>query len=484
MGTRVVSIKNIKFFFAISMLALIGGYAYVSALSTGYRAFIVIHASILFFAGIAIFLRNIKIFLLLTMIIMLFLGFGWHFVFERLPFESVLFSEGIRIDTVDVILMICYIHWGLGLAGKNTVIRPIAIGGKVGIAFLGWIIYVLLSSFITATNLPYSLYEFIVYMKGFLLYFYLVNNINSEHELKIVIYALCAGCLALALYMIVQNLTKTNYTIQGVLLRGEAGPEGFRSAGFSGSPDNSAAFLVNIFPIFLVGLFLVKDMFKKTLIVVSMILTVLAVINSQVRIAQASLLVSVLILIYVTYRRRWMSKGQLVASILTGIFSLLAVIPLVYVRFATGSTGEDRYALMVTAYNMFKGNILFGVGANNYNFVVRNYIPPDLLEAWVYTVHSEYLLRLSETGILGFLFFYTFVIIVIVAFYRATFTKNPLIFIVSCGFFAAMMGSFIHRLASMYHYQQFFMLQSTIYALCALTQFYEKNPGFLKKENI
>ena len=484
MDTHMVSIKNIKLFFAISMLALIGGYAYVTALSTGYRAFIVIHASILFFAGIAIFLRNIKIFFLLTMLIMLTLGFGWHFVYERLPFESVLFSQGLRIDAVDVILVLCYIHWGLSLAGKNALIRPITIGGKVGIVFLGWIIYVFLSGFITATNLPYILYEVIVYMKGFLLYFYLVNNINSEHELKIAIYAICAGCVALALYMIVQNLTKTNYTIQGVLLTGEAGPEGFRSAGFSGSPDNSAAFLVNIFPIFLVGLFLVKDIFKKALIVASMILTALAIINSQVRIAQASLLVSVLILIFVTYRRGWMSKGQLVASILTGVFSLLAVIPLVYVRYATGSTGEDRYALMVTAYNMFKGNILFGVGANNYNFVVLNYIPPDLLKAWVYTVHSEYFLRLSETGILGFLFFYTFIIIVIVTFYRATFTKNPLIFIVSCGFFASMMGSFIQRLASMYHYQQFFMLESTIFALCALTEFYEKNPGSLKKENI
>jgi hypothetical protein len=268
------------------------------------------------------------------------------------------------------------------------------------------------------------------------------------------------------------------------LLASVPGPEGFRSAGFSGSPDNSAAFLVNIFPIFLVGLFLVRDMSKKVLIVISMILTVAAVISSQVRIAQSSLLVSVLILIFVAYRRRWLSKGQLVASILTGIFSLLLVIPLVYVRYATGSTGEDRYALMVTAYNMFKGNILLGVGANNYNFVVLKYVPPELSKAWVYTVHSEYFLRLSETGILGFLLFYTFITIVLVTFYRSTFTKNPLIFLVSCGLFASTVGSFIQRLASMYHYQQFFMLESTIFALCALIGLHEKGSRLFKKGNI
>jgi O-antigen ligase len=133
---------------------------------------------------------------------------------------------------------------------------------------------------------------------------------------------------------------------------------------------------------------------------------------------------------------------------------------------------------------MFKGNILLGVGANNYNFVVQNYVPPDLFQAWVYTVHSEYLLRLSETGILGFLLFYTLITIVVVTFYRATFTKNHLIFLVACGFFASMIGSFIHRLASMYHYQQFFMLESTIFALCALIELHEKGTRLFEKGNI
>jgi hypothetical protein len=148
--------KNVKLLFAISMFALIGGYLYVTALSSGYRAFIVVHASILFFAGIAIFLRTIKTFLVSTMLIMLSVGFGWHLFYEKLPFESVLFSQGIRIDAVDVILLICYIHWALSLAGKNAAIRSITLGGKVGLAFSIWILYVFLSSFLAATNLTYS----------------------------------------------------------------------------------------------------------------------------------------------------------------------------------------------------------------------------------------------------------------------------------------------------------------------------------------
>jgi hypothetical protein len=317
-------------------------------------------------------------------------------------------------------------------------------------------------------------------VKGFFLYFYLLNNINNEQELKVAIYAVCAGCLILALYMLAQFATQTNYTIQGVLLEG-MGPEGFRSHGFSGSPDNSAAFLVNVFPVFLVGLFLVVDFRRKALIVTSMVMIVLALIASKVRIAQLSLLVSVLILMFVMYRRRWLSKGQALAGLMGVFFTILLIIPLVYERFAYGPTGEDRWALMVTAYSMFKGNILLGVGSNNYNFVVLDYVPPELLKAWVYTVHSEYLLRLSETGILGFLLYYAFTTVVIMTFYRGTFSKNRLIFLVSCGFFSAMLGSFIHRLASMYHYQQFFMFESTIFAFCALVGLHEKGSRIINK---
>ena len=159
---------------------------------------------------------------------------------------------------------------------------------------------------------------------------------------------------------------------------------------------------------------------------------------------------------------------------IAGIFMTIAVIPLVYERFAYGIYGEDRIPLLVTAFNMFKSNALFGVGANNYNFVVLQYIPPNFLSEWLFTVHSEYLLRLAETGILGFLLYYGFVLLVMYRLFQGSMSDRPLIFMISCGFFAAFIGSFVHRIVSMYHYQQVFALQSVVFALSVIVNTLDK----------
>ncbi len=200
--------QNIKLFVAISLLALIGGYYYVVALSTDYRWFIYIHAGILFFAGMAVFLKNIKSYLIFVMMFSLALGLGRHIIHFRPPFESVLFSTGIRIDAAEVLLMLCYAHWAVSLVGKTDQIRPITMGGRLGTLFLTWIAYVFVSKLFESDRSDYLVYEVIVYVKGFLLYLYLVNNIKDDDELKILIYGIFAACVVQSLYMILQYVTK------------------------------------------------------------------------------------------------------------------------------------------------------------------------------------------------------------------------------------------------------------------------------------
>jgi len=75
------------------------------------------------------------------------------------------------------------------------------------------------------------------------------------------------------------------------MLQGEyiiyIGREGFRSVGFLGTPDACAIILSTIFPIFLVGSLLVKNVFKKFMIVVSILLITVAIMFSQTRITAA-----------------------------------------------------------------------------------------------------------------------------------------------------------------------------------------------------
>jgi hypothetical protein len=458
---------NLKLFIIISMLSLVGGYFYVMALGTGYRAYIYIHGGILLFFGISIFLHRIKTFLLFLIMASLSLGFGRHLVYEKLDFEASLFSVGIRIDASDVILVALYIHWILHQLKPGTGSRPLTLGGRIGGVFLIWITYVMVSSFFTATRLNYSMYEILVYLKGFLLYFYLINNIDNEDDLKTVILGIFAASMILALYMIAQYITKTTYTIQGE----QAiffGPEGFRSRGFSGSPDQSSALVVFVFPLFFLSFYYVKAQLWKSTFFTCMLLMLLAIIFSKVRIAFASLGIALALSLFLSYRRRWLSWKQIFLTVLVGTIVALAMVPLVYYRFAHGVYGEDRWPLIVTAYNMFKSNILFGVGANNYNFVVMRYVPAEFVHAWLYTVHNEYFIRLCETGLLGFLLYYGFIFLVLAKFYRSTVSREPMLFLISCAFFSSIVGSFVHRLVSMYHYQPFFPFLCVIYALSVI----------------
>ena len=99
-----------------------------------------------------------------------------------MPFESVLFSAGIRIDTVDVILLILYGHWALGLGSGEKRVLPFTAGGWLGAIFLAWIACLFFLSLAVAKEPRFGLYETFAIAKGFLLFFYLVNNVTTHHD--------------------------------------------------------------------------------------------------------------------------------------------------------------------------------------------------------------------------------------------------------------------------------------------------------------
>jgi O-antigen ligase len=58
---------------------------------------------------------------------------------------------------------------------------------------------------------------------------------------------------------------------------------------------------------------------------------------------------------------------------------------------------------MHLANHMIVNHPMLGVGANNFAAVMRNYEGPEFRHAWLYTVHNQFLLVWSETGLIGFL---------------------------------------------------------------------------------
>jgi hypothetical protein len=474
MDNTALSLDKLKLYIVTSIFSLVGGYIYVMAMGTSYRGIIFVNGMIVFFAGAVLFLRYFKKFLIFSLLFGLAFYYGYYLIYNPPHLEAPPFAVGIRLDATDIPLIIGYIYWGMNLASHGGTTRPITIGGKVGGLFFAWVCFIFVSGLMEATDVTYSLYEGIVYVKGFLFYFYLINNITDLKDLRIVIYGLCGAGLIESLVMIVQFAVKKNFMIQAYYqISFGGGP--FRSVGFLSHPDACIILMATVFPILVVGMFMVKSLYKKIAITSSAVSILVAAGLSQTRIAILIFGIGAAVALIISYKRGWISKGQIMLA--AGSVPIMATlfIPLAYQRFVTAEYGEERWPLAVTAYRVFKSHFLMGVGPSNYNFVVNKYIPAQFAGKWVFTVHVEYLLRLAETGFLGFLIFCSLLILVTSRFYKATFTKNRLIFLLSCGLFSAMCASFVHRLTSIYHVPQVFYLMCSVYALSVTVGLLEKS---------
>jgi hypothetical protein len=461
----------------IPVAAVLLGYFYVASLSIGWRAVVYVHGTILFFAGLAIFMKDAKAFLLFSMIFATAFGFGRHLLYEKTPFEAVLFSSGLRIDTAEAVLIVLYAHWIFSLGTRDDKGVSFAIGGTVGALLLSWMGYLLTVSLIFSSKPLFGVYETAVIFKGFLLFFYLVNNLRTRRDVKIVAYALMAVVLVQALYLVFQYITRTNYTIYGVAIPSEPG-EAFRARGFFGGFDTHALFLVTVFPIFLASFLAYRDPEKRVIAGLSMLLILAGWIATQVRIGAVSIGLAGIIVLVMSYQRRYISSRQMAGLLVLVFFGIIVTSGLLYQRFASGPY-TDRIPLMEMALGVISDHFLFGVGPNNYNFIIAQYIPPRLRGEWLYTVHTEYLLRLAETGIIGASLYYSILVVAIKKLWTASRSADRLIFSLSAGLFAALVASLIHRIVSIYHHQQYFVLYCIILSLAyVLSQMQEQEEAF------
>ena len=451
-----VASKNLLYYIAAPFIALLFGYVYVNAMGMGYRMAIFINGAVLFFAGCAVFIKDLRSFLLFAMIMTIPLGLGRHLIYEPAQAGSVPFASGIAIDSVDVILLMLYIQWVITGSQRKEGRDGLTMGGAIGPLLLTWITYLLVLSLTVSHLFSYSIYEVYATSKGFLLFFYIANNIRDYKDLKITVWALFGTTLSQAFYLIFQYITKTSFTIHGQELQTTDIIVGFRAKGFFGAPDAHAAMMMTIFPVFLCTFLVSKKRNLKSFALFSMLSILLGIVCTRIRIAFAVGIVSSIIVIAVSLARDRITSRKAAFISIGGLVLALALSPLVAERFITGVYLEDRIPLMHTAINAISQNSVFGIGPNNYHTRVLDFIPHEFVGTWVYTVHNEYLLQAAETGIIGVLIYYSVLCIVLIRIFRLTRSADLSTFTVATGLFAALGASIVHRMLSMYFSQPVF----------------------------
>lgn len=459
--------SNHLYYLILFLLAISVALVYVIMFTTGSKLIVVAHGLSLLFLGFSIALGNLRSYLIFILILCVPLQLGYHVLFDPLKdIESTPFMAGIPVDITDLVLLVLYAHW-LAMLSMTKRAPGLKIGKPFGAILLIWITYLLVSSFFTAPHFRYSFYECFALLKGFMLYFYLVNNTSTESDLRLIVYALLTMTAVHAIYVVWQFATGLNYTLHGEFQR-YVGPEGFRSIGFFGSPDATATMMTAIVPIALAYYFVVRERRGRILTLAGIFTVLLAMMFTKVRAAGFAVLVSCVTLLLVGYIRRRVSSGTLLKAVAAGALIVIIMAPFIVHRFETGTWGEDRAPLMATAVQMIKDHWVLGVGVNNYPFDIMQYVPPRMRGTWSYTVHDEYLLRWSETGLVGFLLYYGLLVALGVKLWKLTKSKDAWIFAVSAGLFAWLIGSIPHRVFSYYHYINWYLEFCVILALTYL----------------
>lgn len=477
--------RNSLTILVVSVMAFVLGYVYVQSFSVGWRAVVALHLGILFFLGCALFLRDLKSFFLFVMIFAVPLEYGYHFIFRKLVgVETSPFAIGIRIDVVDVVLLLLYMHWGFVLAQVPLGRSRITIGNSLGKLFLLWIVWVSVAGVLRSEHLNYTAFELVTLYKGLLLYFYLVNNLSSEQDLRVVLYAFFAVTVGQGLYIIMQYVTGLNYSLHGETSADIAtGVEAYRAIGFTGW-DGAAAIMNYILPIMLVYYLLAAEKLKRWGTLMGLSIVLLGLLFLKMRSAYFASLVSIITVLAVSYLRRWISARQVLMVAGAALVCLIAAGYFVLQRFESGETGAERIPLMLTALNMIEANWLLGVGANNYLFHIEQYLPVSLRHTWEYTVHNEYLLRAAETGVPGFLIYYALLLTMMRKLWKVARSPSPWIYMASLGLFAGLVGSLPYRMASFFHtgplYSEFCVVLALTYFLETLEKrrMAEESPGF------
>jgi hypothetical protein len=452
MNETTLSTRNTAILALYCLICLLLGYVYVGSIRAGVRPTLVIHGLALLFLVAALSLGDLRSRLTFAMILVIPLAIDYHFVRYALEHGTPVFQDAIVISLVDCLLAVLLLYW-LASASIEGTHGSLTVGHPIGTLLLVWIAYSLVAGSLKAARPVYAYFEVIALLQGFLLYFYLANNVNSRRDIRVIIYALFVAQSVESLYLLFQYITGLNYTTKGVFIEPVRDVVGFRSAGFTGGEVGSTQMISFVASLVLAYYFGLADRFRRFLAAAMLLIFMIGILCAQTRAAFAAVLVGSVVILALGTWRGWIAPRRLLKFVSIGLLFLLLVSPVVYQRFqkGEGSWGEVRLPLMRTATDMWMDNLWFGVGASNYNFNMERYLPVRLRHTWKWAVHQEFLLHLAERGIIGALLYYLIWLIVCAKLWRLSSSSDRWISVISVGILAGMIGSLPMRLVHPYH---------------------------------
>lgn len=337
----------------------------------------------------------------------------------RLPLGTIL----LNLSLIDIAILTLYPMWivrVLAHRGKERITWPA--GATAILLYTAWGALSMLNS----PNQLLSALEVACFLKTFLCFFYLANNLKTRENIWFAVRCLLAGFFLQSLIGLAQQSVHRNI---GLGFLGERKEEKmmkmvggkdpvFRIGGTLGHPTFFGGYMAAVLPVSLAMTLFPMRLMKRAIPIFIFMCGAMALIFSYCRSAWIVTFFSCPFLLYYWFRDYFRTHqfrlGPILGVALIGACVLLPFAPQINERLTADDKGstESRIPQWKMGFEMIKAHPFLGVGMNNYNVVSDRYEPyvadestPTRVFFYGSKIHNVYLGVASQTGLIG-LFFY------------------------------------------------------------------------------
>ena len=382
----------------------------------------------------AVFSGKAREIFLFMMVVSIATEFNFHLTYR----QHIGVSDGFTVDSIDVWLFLGVLIWlrDIHLGKAKVELFPGTTFAMLGLIFCG------LLSFINSVDIQLSTYGIVSLSKHFLFYFFVANNIRTEQDLKLVLYALGTSVLIMGAICIVQSILQVNFTAAfRIVAEDKYSHKVFRANGLS-SATGTGGYFAGVLLLLFVQILIIKDnVAARLFMLLASLVGLIGLILTFTRGAWLCLLLGAIPMTYLLLRKKLIKPIHIAIPIVLIIIIAIPFMPLIEARLSEGSGNAiARFGLLFTAFNMIQEHPFIGIGLNTYVLEMGKYVSEFELHDFRYMVHNGFMLRWSEMGTFALLALVSFLAIALRRSWRLAHSNNPQLSVMGIGLFSSLIA--------------------------------------------
>ena len=259
------------------------------------------------------------------------------------------------------------------------------------LVFLGWVLFTVPF----ATDWSYSFEEWRKSLPRFLIFWFVVNVVKTERDIRSILHSFSIGLVLLAI------LESVHFFVEG----GDAFSMKMRAGALSGSSQWLSCFLVIGIPILWLGFFCDTRLWVRRLYLSALGLSGIALFLVHTRAAWLAVMTQGFFYVVLRLTRSWMISG-LVVFFSVGLLIVFLAIPgqhhelISSSKFTSPRSMVYRFNTWDLATEDIREHPLTGIGYGKHSFYRKH---PNLGESYHSHIHNSFLSSTVQVGIPGFL---------------------------------------------------------------------------------